>query len=240
MATLGLSADEREAIEKFRHDVVEPSMTSLVILDFWAEWCGPCKQLTPVLEKVAADYADRGVRLVKVNVDEEKFIAAQFRIQSIPTVYALFQGQPVADLSSARTEGQLTRTLDQILSQLPIESEAQQREAEVEPLVEMGEQVLAEGDAPRAATIFRQIVEMAPDQAEATPASPALIAAARSRKRAPPRRPAREDRQGSGDRPRPLGARWRRSRPPENPRASSRGSPPIPTTSRRATSWPAR
>ena len=167
MATLGLSADEREAVEKFRRDVVEPSMNALVILDFWADWCGPCKQLAPVLEKVAADYADRGVKLVKVNVDEEKFIAAQFRIQSIPTVYALFQGQPVADLSSARTEGQLTRTLDQILSQLPIEGEAQQREAEVEPLVAMGEEVLAGGDAPRAVGIFRQIVEMAPEHPEA-------------------------------------------------------------------------
>jgi|SRR5688500_16822883 putative thioredoxin len=178
VATLGLSADEREAVEKFRRDVVEPSMSSLVILDFWAEWCGPCKQLTPVLEKVAADYADRGVKLVKVNVDEEKFIAAQFRIQSIPTVYALFQGQPVADLSSARTEGQLTRTLDQLLSQLPIESEAQQRESEVEPLIAMGEEVLAEGDAPRAVNIFRQIVEMAPDHPEAVSGlARALIAA---------------------------------------------------------------
>ena len=178
MATLGLSADEREAVEKFRRDVVEPSMSSLVILDFWAEWCGPCKQLTPVLEKVAADYADRGVKLVKVNVDEEKFIAAQFRIQSIPTVYALFQGQPVADLTSARTEGQLTRTLDQLLTQLPVEGEAQQRESEVEPLVAMGEQVLAEGDAARAANIFRQIVEMAPDHAEAVSGlARALIAA---------------------------------------------------------------
>ena len=178
MATLGLSADEREAVEKFRRDVVEPSMSALVILDFWAEWCGPCKQLAPVLEKVAADYADRGVKLVKVNVDEEKFIAAQFRIQSIPTVYALFQGQPVADLSQARTEGQLTRTLDQLLAQLPIEGEAQQREAEVEPLIAMGESVLAEGDGPRAVGIFRQIVEMAPEHPEAVSGlARALIAA---------------------------------------------------------------
>jgi putative thioredoxin len=116
-----------------------------------------------VLEKVAADYADKGVKLVKIDVDQDKFIAAQFRIQSIPTVYALFQGQPVADLTSARTEGQLTRVLDQLLAQLPVQGEAQQLEAEIEPLVAMGEQVLDEGDGPRAAGIFRQIVEMAPD-----------------------------------------------------------------------------
>ncbi|HEV2865246.1 MAG TPA: tetratricopeptide repeat protein [Allosphingosinicella sp.] len=178
MATLGLSAADREAVEKFRRDVVEPSMTSLVILDFWAEWCGPCKQLTPVLEKVAADYADRCVKLVKVNVDEEKFLAAQFRIQSIPTVYALFQGQPVADLTPARTESQLTRALDQVLAQLPIEGEAQQREAEVEPLIAMGEEVLAEGDAARAANIYRQIVDMAPEHPEALSGlARALIAA---------------------------------------------------------------
>src|SRR5688572_5120398 len=153
-------------------------MTQLIIVDFWAEWCGPCKQLTPVIEKVAAAYADRGVKLVKINVDEEKFIAAQFRIQSIPTVYALFQGQPVADLSQARTEGQLTRTLDQLLAQLPIEGEAQQREAEVEPLIAMGEEVLANGDGPRAVNIFRQIVEMAPEHPEAVSGlARALIAA---------------------------------------------------------------
>ena len=166
MATLGLSEAEREAVERFRVNVIEPSMTSLIILDFWAEWCGPCKQLTPLLEKVAAAYADRGVSLVKVNVDEEKFIAAQFRVQQIPTVYALFQGQPVADLSSARTEGQLTGALDQILAQLPVQGEAQQKEAEIEPLIAMGEQILADGDAERAIGIFRQLQEMAPEHPE--------------------------------------------------------------------------
>ncbi|WP_205479812.1 tetratricopeptide repeat protein [Sphingomonas arenae] len=164
--TLGLSAEEREAIQRFQADVLQPSMTQLVILDFWAEWCGPCKQLGPVLEKVAADYADKGVKLVKLDVDKEKVVAAQFQIRSIPTVYAIFQGQPVADLTPYRTEGQLTRALDQLLGQLPIKGEAQALEAEIEPLIAMGEEVLAGGDAPRAESIFRQILDMAPDNPE--------------------------------------------------------------------------
>ena len=166
MATLGLSEADKAAIEAFRQDVVEPSRTQLVIVDFWAEWCGPCKQLTPIIEKVCADYAAKGVKLVKVNVDDNGFIASQFRVQSIPTVYAVFQGQPVADLTQARTEGALKQYLDQLLSQLPIESEEKSQAQEIAPLIAMGEELLAEGDAERALSVFTQIAQMAPDMVE--------------------------------------------------------------------------
>ncbi len=163
MATLGMSPAEKEAVEAFRRDIVEPSMTSLVIIDFWAEWCGPCKALAPVLDKIATDYASKGVRLAKVDVDKNQFIAAQFQVRSIPTVYAMFQGQLVADLSTARTETQFRTMLDQILRQLPVQSEDAQAEAEIEPLIAMGEQVLADGDNERALSIFDQILELAPE-----------------------------------------------------------------------------
>ena len=176
MASTGLSIDEQKAVERFRKAVVDPSQTSLVILDFWAEWCGPCKALTPVLEKVAAEYADKGVVLAKINVDEEQFIAAQFQVRSIPTVYAMFQGQPVADLTSARSESQLKQALDQLLSQLPVQPGAADGVAgapqgpspeELAQFIKMGEDALSAGDPQRAGSIYAQITEFAPENGAA-------------------------------------------------------------------------
>ncbi len=166
LASMGLNIEEQKAVDRFRKAVVEPSMANLVILDFWAEWCGPCKALTPVLEKVAAEYADKGVVLAEINVDEEQFIAAQFQVRSIPTVYAMFQGQPVADLTNARSESQLKGILDQLLAKLPIHP-GEAPSQDIAPLIAMGEEVLASGDAERAAGIFAQIAEMAPHDAAA-------------------------------------------------------------------------
>ena len=165
MATLGLTTDEQKAVEQFRIDVVTPSMERLVILDFWAEWCGPCKQLTPILEKVAAEYADRGVILAKVNVDENKFIAAQFQVRSIPTVYAMFQGQPVADLSPARTEPQLRQMLDQLLEKLPIVvgDAAPDPLEQLAPLVEEAEMLLAQNEAEQAYGVFAEVLSVLPE-----------------------------------------------------------------------------
>ncbi len=165
LATMGLTTDEQKAVEQFRTDVVAPSMERLVILDFWAEWCGPCKQLTPILEKVAAEYADRGVVLAKVNVDENKFIASQFQVRSIPTVYAIFQGQPVADMTPARSEPQLRQMLDQLLEKLPIKAgEAAEDPATLlAPLVEEAEMLLAQDSAEQAYALFAEVLSALPE-----------------------------------------------------------------------------
>ncbi len=145
-------------LESFARDVLYASQEVPVLVDFWAPWCGPCKQLTPILEKVVR--AARGrVRLVKVNVDENPELAQQFRIQSIPTVYAFLAGQPVAGFAGAQPESQVRALVERLIGG-PLA-------ADVEEELKRGQQALAEGRADRALEAFSRVLEVEPERGEA-------------------------------------------------------------------------
>ena len=111
MATLGLSEAERESIERFERDVIHPSMTALVILDFWAEWCGPCKMIAPILDEIAGEYQDR-VKIAKLNIDENPQTPHKFGIRGIPTLILFKNGTLEAQKVGAVSKSQLSAFLD--------------------------------------------------------------------------------------------------------------------------------
>jgi putative thioredoxin len=142
----------------FKADVLDASKSVPVVVDFWAPWCGPCKQLTPLIERVVRGYRGK-VRLVKVNVDENQAISAQLRIQSLPTVYAFRDGQPVDGFVGAQPESAIKAFVDRLV--------ADDAEIGIAEVLKTGEELLEQGDLQGAAEVFASILQEEPTNAEA-------------------------------------------------------------------------
>src|SRR5271163_4657052 len=134
--------------QSFVKDVIEESRRQPVLVDFWAPWCGPCKQLTPALEKAVADARGK-VTLVKMNIDDHPQIAGQLGIQSIPAVIAFDKGQPVDGFMGALPESQVRGFIERLVGPLG---------AEAEELLTQAEASLAAGDAATAASLYARIL----------------------------------------------------------------------------------
>src|SRR5450755_28078 len=153
----GMTAAAESAVidtttQGFLKDVIEESKRQPVLVDFWAPWCGPCKQLTPILEK-AVRAAKGRVKLVKMNIDEHPAIPGQMGIQSIPAVVAFVNGQPADAFMGAVPESQVTAFIDKVSAGMPGVGEPN-----IAEILKEAEAVLAEGDPATAASIYAEVL----------------------------------------------------------------------------------
>jgi len=144
----------------FMADVIDASRDAAIVVDFWAPWCGPCKQLGPALEKSVRDARGK-VRLVKINVDENQELAAQMRIQSIPAVYAFKDGRPVDAFVGAVSDSQVKQFVAKLAAGGGGAPDP------VEEAVALAKEAAAAGDHARAANIFAQVLQHEPTNIDA-------------------------------------------------------------------------
>jgi putative thioredoxin len=144
------------SLKTFAQDVIQASQQIPVLVDFWAPWCGPCKQLTPVLEKVVRAAKGR-IRLVKINIDQNPELAQQLRIQSVPTVYAFLGGQPVTGFAGAQPESQIKALVDRLIGGAGGEMDGAD-------LLQVAQEAAEHGDTHTAAQLFQQVLAEDPAQ----------------------------------------------------------------------------
>jgi len=143
--------------DRFRDDVIDASSQVPIIVDFWAPWCEPCKQMTPILEKLVQEYNGQ-VKLVKINIDENQALAQQLQVQSIPMVYAFKDGRPADAFNGALPESQLRQFIEKLSG------------GDGSPLdqaIEQAKNLLETGDVENASSIFNQILAADSENAEA-------------------------------------------------------------------------
>lgn len=162
----------------FSKDVIEASRSQPVLVDFWAPWCGPCKQLTPVLEKVVNEAKGR-VRLVKMNIDDHPSIAGQLGIQSIPAVIAFVNGRPADGFMGAVPESQIQQFIDRIAGPAGAD-----QAAEIEAVLAEAAELLAAGNIDEAAQLYGAVMQADPENAKALAGMAECMIAANQHQRA--------------------------------------------------------
>ena len=145
-------------MDNFMAEVVEASNAKVVLLQFWASWCGPCKTLGPILEKVAASFSN--VRVARVNIDENEALAQQMRVQSVPAVCGVVGGRPIDGFAGAQPESAIRQFVEKLVAQAP-------GVADILPLIEAGKAALSARQGEQALGQFQQALAMQPDSLDA-------------------------------------------------------------------------